>query len=252
MIALVRGISARIADCELTHLDRTVIDLEAARAEHAEYVSALERLGCDMLALPPLEPHPDCVFVEDSAVVVEELAVMTRPGASSRHGELPTVEAALAPHRPIAQIEAPGTLDGGDVLVVGRHVHVGRGKRSNDEGIRQLGAHLEPFGYTVRGVDFDGCLHLKSACSLASSELLLLNPDWVDPATFGDIPIHMVAPSEPHAGNVLWVGDTVIVASAFPETAAGLRARGLDVLVLDNFELAKAEGGLTCGSILFD
>lgn len=250
MNVLVREISSGIAACELTHLARTPIDLELARVQHASYISALEGLGCGVTVVPGDPELPDCVFIEDTAVVVPELAVMSRPGAESRRGELVAVESALRALRPIARIEAPGTLDGGDVLRIGRRIWVGCGARTNQAGAAGLAKLLEPHGYDVIVADSRGCLHFKSGCSQAGPDQVLLNPDWIDPGLFPDLEVIEVDPEEPFAANVLLVGDRLIVDSNFERTNRRLEAAGCRLETVGNSELAKAEGGLTCGSIL--
>src|SRR6266513_1621025 len=167
MIAITRAVSDAIARCELTHLERTPIDLERARAQHAAYERALETAAhCDVVHAAPAPDLPDAVFVEDAAVVVDEVAIITRPGAPSRRAETSGVAEVLARYRELRHIDAPGTLDGGDVVVAGRRVFIGRSSRTNDEAIAQVRTILHPYGYDVRGVDVRGCLHLKSAATL--------------------------------------------------------------------------------------
>ena len=250
MNVLVREISSGIAACELTHLARAAIDLELARVQHAGYIGALEGLGCGVTLVQGDPGLPDCVFIEDTAVVVPELAVMSRPGAESRRGELVAVESALRNVRPVARIEAPGTLDGGDVLRIGRRIWVGCGARTNAAGVAGLARLLEPHGYDVMPVDFRGCLHFKSGCSQSGPGQVLLNPDWIDSGLFTGLEVIEVDPGEPFAANVLLVGDQLMVDRTFERTNRRLEARGCRPTVLDNSELAKAEGGLTCGSIL--
>ncbi len=250
VIALTREVSDTIARCELTHLERQPIDLGRARAQHAAYERALEAAGCTVQRLPPLHEHADAVFVEDTALVLDEIAVLCRPGAESRRGEVQTVSEALAPLRPSCAIAA-GTLDGGDVLRLGRRVYVGRSGRSDADGIRQLERLLAPLGYEVRPVDFAGCLHLKSAVTVVADGVLLGNRAFVDPAIFHADWLD-VDPAEPLAGNALRVGDRVLHPAGFPRTTQRLRRAGLEVLTLPASELAKAEGGLTCCSLLIE
>jgi len=255
-VALTRGVSSGFARCELTHLERRPIDLGRARAEHAAYVERLRELGCVVEEIPPVPDLPDCVFIEDTAVVVEELAVMTRPGARSRREELPAVEAALgslAADRSLARIEAPGTLDGGDVLRVGRWVFVGRSERTNAAGREQLRRLLAPHGYTVAGVEVHGCLHLKTAVTALGPERLLVHRPWADVDQIGALSgfeLLDVDPEEPFAANALLVGDVVVLPAAFPKTRRRLEARGVTVAPVEVSELAKAEGGVTCCSLL--
>jgi dimethylargininase len=251
-VAITRDLSPRFAECELTHLAREPIDLPRAVAEHAAYRAALVALGVQVLELPASESHPDCVFVEDTAVVFEECAVITRPGAASRRGETPAVAAALSPYRRLLHIEAPGTLDGGDVLVLDRQVLVGATERSNAEGIAQLARLLSPYGYRVQPVPVRGCLHLKSAVTALGPGRLLINPAWVERAHFPGCEVIEVDPAEPAAANVLAVGERVICARHYPRTLARLRAAGIEVLPVDAGEVSKAEGAVTCCSVVFD
>lgn len=251
-LAITRQVSPAITRCELTHLDREPIDVERALAQHRRYEHTLEVLGYEVLSLPADGDLPDCVFVEDTAVVVDELAVITRPGAESRRAETAPVAEALAERRPLARIVEPGTLDGGDVLRVGRRVFVGLTGRTNEEGIAQLRAALAPYGYAVTAVAVGGCLHLKTAVTQVASETVLLNREWVDPSAFAQYETIDVDPAEPSAANTLMVNGTVLVASAYPRTAARLEKAGLVLVRLEMTELAKAEGALTCCSILLN
>ena len=249
LIALVRDVSSTIAHCELTHLAREPIDPDRAAAQHRAYVAALEQLGCELHWLAPEPALPDAVFVEDTAVVVDEVAVVTRPGAPSRRPETASVSAALAPYRPVATIDAPGTMDGGDVLQLGRTVFVGRSDRTNEAGIAQLARHLGAFGYDVRSVETHGCLHLKSAITEVADGMLLANPAWITPGVFPGQVIP-VDPAEPYAANALRVGGMVIYAAAWSRTRRRLERCGVRVLPVDVSELPKAEAGVTCCSLI--
>ena len=249
-LALVRPVSDSLADCELTHLERVPIDVGRAREQHRAYVELLAELGCTIEWLPAAPGSPDAVFVEDTAVVVGEVAVVARPGAASRHREIDAVAAALAGRRPLARIEAPGTLDGGDVLRVGRRVFVGRSARSDASGRDQLRAILEPHGYTVEAVTVTGCLHLKSAATEVADGTLLLHPDWLDTTPFAGLDLVAVDPAEPFAANALRLDATVVLPAAFPRTRRRLESHGIEVRPVAADELAKAEGGVTCCSIL--
>jgi dimethylargininase len=241
-----------ITACELTHLDRRPIDVEAATAQHVRYEAALRSLGARVERVDAAPDLPDSVFIEDTAVVFDEIAVLTRPGAASRRAEVEAVAAAVGRYRPTHAIAAPATLDGGDVLVAGRQVFVGISGRTNGEAVAQLRRVLEPLGYTVTAVPVGGCLHLKSAAAAASDALLVINPDWTDGAHFEPLELLEVDPSEPAAANVLLVGSTVLCPASAPRTRARLEARGLQTLAVDASELAKAEGALTCCSLLFE
>jgi dimethylargininase len=251
-LAPTRAVSPAITNCELTHLERQPIDYPAAARQHAAYEACLERLGCRLQQIPAGEDLPDSVFIEDTALVLDEAAVITRPGAASRRGETALVAQALAAYRPLLFIEAPAALDGGDVLRLGRTLYVGISQRSNLDGIEQLGWLLEPFGYTVQGLPLSGCLHLKSAVTQASGDTLLLNPRWIDPGLFTGWRLVEVDPAEPFAANALLLGDALVYSTAYAHTTARLEAAGLRVCPVDVSELAKAEGGVTCCSLIFE
>jgi dimethylargininase len=251
-VAITRDISPAFADCELTHLPRVPIDVSRARAQHQAYEEALAEAGYRVERLESAADMPDSVFVEDIAIVFEELAVITRPGAVSRRGEVPAIADALEAHRAVRRIEAPATIDGGDVLVVGRRVFVGLSSRTNREAVRQLRSLLASYGYTICEAAFEDCLHLKSAVTALNDDTLLLNPRLVNPQTFAGFEIIEVDPDEPMAANALRLRDRIIFPSAFPRTAVRLRANGFRVAAIDASELAKAEGAVTCCSLLLD
>lgn len=250
IIAITREISPAINECELTHLAREPIDLAAARAQHRQYIEALRQLDCEVLELPPEPELPDSVFVEDTAVVLDEAAIITRPGAPSRRPETESVARALAPYRRLLHITAPGTIDGGDVLRAGRSIFIGLSSRSNQAGIEQMAALLAPFGYSVTGVRLSGCLHLKSAVTQVAPDTLLINPRQTDAAVFSEFELIEVDESEPAGANALLVNEAVIYPSHFPATRRKLEERGLRVITVEASELAKAEGGVTCCSLL--
>jgi len=250
LIAVTRPVSDALANCELTYLDRVPIDVERARAQHRAYERTLEQLGCRVVRIDHAPDLPDAVFIEDTAVVVDELAIIARPGAESRRAETAAVVDVLARYRELRHIEAPGTPDGGDVLVCGRRIFIGRAGRTNDEGIAQMRRILAPFGYSVDGVTVRGCLHLKSAATILSETQLLVNPAWISREDFPGIELFPIDPAEAHAANILKVGDDYIYSPAFPRTAAALQ-RSLALNFVDTSELAKAEGALTCCSLVF-
>ena len=250
-IALTREVSPTIVECELTHLARTPLSVEVARAQHHAYERLLASLGCDVRRVAPAPAHPDAVFIEDTAVVFDEIAVIARPGAESRRDETTEVEAVLAALRPIARIVPPGTLDGGDVLSVGHRVYVGRTERTNAEGIAQLRAALAPYGYEVHDVSVAGCLHLKTAITAVDDTTVLLNPEWVNREVFARFRVVEVDLSEPMAANVLRIGDQLVYGASYPRTQARLEQLGFMLHTVDASELAKAEGAVTCCSLVF-
>ncbi len=249
--AITRDVSPALAACELSFVSRSPIDIGLAREQHAAYCRAFESLGCDVIELPALVDYPDSVFVEDVALVFDEVAVATRPGAESRRGEGDAVHELLGSLRPLLRIQAPGTLDGGDVLCIGKRVFVGISARSNEAGRTQLRELLAPHGYSVEGVATCECLHLKSAVTQVGANTLLMNHAWlVDALPFAGYEVINVDPDEEHAANAVRVGDAVLYPDCFPKTLSRLRAAGIDVTTVDVSELQKAEGAVTCCSLL--
>src|SRR5262245_3270582 len=232
-VALTRDISPALAACELTHLPRMPIDVELARVQHREYEQALAEAGCRVERLSSNDGMPDSVFVEDIAIVFDELAIVTRPGAESRRVEVPAMAEALKKYRRLCCIAAPGTIDGGDVLVVGRQIFVGLSTRTNADAVAQMEKALTPYGYTVSAVTVRDCLHLKSAVSAVDDDLLLMNPDWISREIFKGYAFIDVDPAEPMAANALPVGDVVIFPKAFPRTADRLVRGGLTIRLVD-------------------
>jgi dimethylargininase len=250
-IAITRQISLAINQCELTHIAREPIHYERACAQHKQYEDALRSLGMDVISLDAENDLPDSVFVEDVALVLDECAIMLNPGASSRRPEVASVERTLAPYREIFRINLPGTVDGGDILTVGKTVYVGLSSRSTENAIEQIKAILEPNGYQVRGVRVTGCLHLKSAVTQVKENTLLINPEWVPKDDFPRMKFIEVNPSEPYAANAVLVDGAIIYPSSFPKTQAKLQAAGIRMVIVDADELAKAEGAVTCCSLIF-
>jgi dimethylargininase len=251
LIAITREVSSTMEACQLTHFARQTIDTARARRQHAAYRDCLCELGLQVIALPAEDQYPDAVFVEDPAIVLDEIAVMARGGAESRRGEAESLARELAKHRPLHWMEAPATLDGGDVMRADHRLFVGHSARTNAAGIQQLAAAVEPHGYRVHPVEVHGCLHLKSAASWLGDNTVLVHRPWIDSGAFAGLHLIDAPDGEEHGANVLLVRETVIVADGFPETAARIAALGRNVRVLDNSELRKAEGALTCCSLIF-
>jgi dimethylargininase len=252
LVALTRAVSPALARCELTFVERRPIDLSKAEAQHRDYQQLLAKHGAKVICLPAEPELPDSMFVEDPAIVLDELAVILPLGAASRRPEAESLEKALSHIRKIARVELPGTVEGGDILRVGRRLVVGVTGRTNSEGIRQLAGILAPYGYEVTGVSVTGCLHLKSAVTHVGRNTLLANRAWFDTDPFLDFTWIDVDPAEPHAANALAIGDTVIFPACFPRTRARLETAGFQVTSLDISELQKAESGLTCSSLIFE
>lgn len=236
---------------ERTFVGRAPIDPTNALAQHAAYCDALRDCGAEVTTLDANRAMPDCVFVEDTAIVLDELAVMMSMGAASRRAEPPVIEAALRPHREIAHVRLPATIDGGDVVRAGRMLYVGRSARTNAAAIAALAEIVRPYGYRVEGMEVRGCLHLKTACSALPDGRFLVQPEWVDTTPLPAQSLVPVPPSEPWAGDVLAIGDRIVVSDAFPETCRVLTRLGFGVVPVSVTEFAKAEGGVTCLSLVF-
>ena len=252
MKAITRAISSAMQDCELTHMERQSLDLTRAREQHEAYNQALRALGVDVIELPEQPSLADSVFVEDTALVFDEIAVVTRPGAPSRRPETSSISTALEQHRTIATITEPGILDGGDVLTVGSNVYVGLSSRSNQDAVDQLQVILQPFGYQVHGLAMGQCLHLKTAVTALDDETVLLNPEWVDPVLFSAYNVVETHSDEPFGANVVRVGKQLLYGDGYPKTQAKIEALGYSVTNVDMSELAKAEGAVTCCSLLMN
>lgn len=251
LTAITRKVSASLNNCELSFRARTPIDVAQAAAQHQAYQDALRQLGARVITLPAEPRLPDAVFVEDAAVVLDEIAVIARAGAASRQAETASVAAALAAHRPLVFIKAPATLEGGDVLRVGRTLYVGLTARTNAGGIEQLRQLTAPYGYRVVTIAVPGCLHLKTGCVYLGAQTLLVNRRWVEVAPFSEFTLLDVPADEPWAANALRVGATLLLPRGLPGAQRLLEDNGCDVRTLDISELQKAEAGLTCLSLLF-
>ncbi len=251
-LAITREISPHFNECEITHIDRTPIDLDIARTQHREYVNTLKKLGCDVMELPAEADLPDSVFVEDTAFILPEVAVITRPGADSRKPEVKSIIRALSPHKELIRVHEPATVDGGDVLVMGKNIFIGQSTRSNTDAISQLNELLGKYGYIVTGVELHDCLHLKSAVSRVDDKTLLINKNWVDTHHFEKYELIEIDPSEPYAANCLPIGDSIIYPTSFPKTQARLEERGFKIVNVEVDELAKAEGAVTCCSLVIE
>jgi dimethylargininase len=251
LIAITRGVSPAIRECELSFIARQPIDLARAREQHHAYEKLLESQGAHVVSLPAAPDLPDSMFVEDPAIVLDELAVVLPLGTESRRREALALAKALSEYRKLAHVVLPGTLEGGDVLRIERRLFVGLSQRTNAEGIRQLRNILEPLGYEIIPVPVSGCLHLKSAVTFLGRNTLLANRAWFDEAPFAGYDWIDAASEEPYAANALALGGTLIFPASFPRTASRIESRGFHVTRLDISELQKAESGLTCSSLLF-
>ncbi len=252
LTALTRKIGPNISHCELTFVSREPISAEKAIAQHHLYQQKLTELGVQVISLPLLPDHPDGVFVEDTAIVLPEIAVITNMGAESRRAEVKTIEDELRSYRPLKHLNPPATLDGGDVLKIGNTFYIGLSKRTNHHAVFQIQELFQSFGYKVRAVEVNGCLHLKTGCTYLGKNMILINPLWVDANQFSSYEIISVTDEEPFGANSLLIGDTLLYSASFPRTRERLAQKGVLIEAIDISELEKAEAGLTCMSIVFD
>jgi dimethylargininase len=239
-----------MVNCELEFLNREPIDLALAIEQHRQYQEILAELGAKVEILAAEPDLPDSVFVEDPAIILDEIAVMTRMGALSRRGEGESLARALTRYRELRYIVEPGTLEGGDVMRIGKTLYVGYSRRTNVAGIQQLATMLHPLGYFVVPVEVRGCLHLKTACTYVGEDTILANRAWMDADAFCSLKFLDVP--EPRGANALRIEATVLMPAAFPRTCDLLERSGFQVRRIDNSELLKAEAGVTCTSLIFE
>ena len=252
LTACTRAVSPRISECELTFIDRQPINFERAVQQHQQYEEMLRSLGVGVLQIPADDQCPDSCFLEHTALVLDEIAVLTRPGSDARRAEVTGVAPAIRNHREIVQIEAPATFEGGDVLRIGRDLFVGVTTRTTSEGIEALRKHVEPFGYRVHPVIVPGALHLKSVCTALDEHTILADATRVDLSPFSRYEVVQVPAEEWMAANVLLVNGNVCLHSGFRNTIGLLQQRGIEVRMVDISEFLKAEAGLTCMSLIFE
>ncbi len=258
LTAITRAVSPTIGSCQLEHLDRQPIDVSKAVEQHRAYEACLRDLGTRVVSLPAAAECPDGVFVEDPALVLDEIAIVTRMSAAARREESDSLANAVARFRRIERLREPATLEGGDVMRIGKTLYVGLSRRTNRDGIEQLAAIAAPLGYRVIPVEIAGCLHLKSACCHLGDGRILANRAWIKKtgpsgeSVLAGLDVIEAAPEEPRGANVLRIGEVVLIPCVFPRTAELLEKSGFHPRPLDTSELLKAEAGVTCMSLLFD
>lgn len=248
--AFVRRPTEDLERGERSFVPRTAIDLDRALLQHEALRVALAVAGLEVVELPPLPGAADATFVEDTALLLDGVAVRTRPGAASRRGEGAALFEALGDALPVLELEAPATLDGGDVIVADRDLWVGQSGRTNHAGLKALAHLVLDHGYRVKAAHVTGCLHLKTACTFLGRGALLVNPSWVDTHRL-PAPVHVpVHEDEPFGANALAVGGRVLLSASHPRTAERVAAAGFEVVPLELSEFEKAEGGVTCLALL--
>ena len=249
--AIARVPGADFASGLTTSTDTEKPDYNRIMQQHAAYVAALQDIGLDVSIMDPLTAHPDAYFVEDTAVVTPHIAVITNPGADSRKGETDSISRMLAQFRDVRYIQAPGTVDGGDVLMVGTHFFIGISERTNQEGARQLGAILGEFGNTWVTVPVGAGLHFKSSVNYIGENTLLVTNDFEEHELLKGYEKIVVDPDENYAANTLYVNDHLIMPAGYPKTRRQLDKLKSSILELDVSEVRKMDGGLTCMSLRF-
>lgn len=250
LTVITRTPSSSIVNCELTYLDRAPIQFDLAQHQHDAYCQIIRDCGAEVVTLPAMDDFPDSVFVEDNAIIFDELAVLTLPGALSRRGEIARIAPEISKYRAVKSFTFPVTIEGGDVLKNGKKVYVGQSTRTNAAGLKALQGLLEPYGYTVIGVSVHGCLHLKTGCTFITPETMLINSEWVDTEVFK--PYHQleVDHSEIWSANALTINGTTLMTKNSPRTIEKVDRLGCPVVAVDISEFEKAEAGLTCMSLV--
>ncbi len=250
--AIVRKPARSLVNGITTHPEFGKPDYELAVRQHDAYIRALERCGLAVQVLPALEEFPDSCFVEDVAVCTKRFALITRPGATSRTGEIEGIRGLLATHyQVIEEIKAPGTLEGGDVMMVGDRFYIGLSSRTNAEGCAQFIKALERNGCTGAGVRMPPTLHLKTGCSYMEENVLLVDAAFAGYPEFSAFRHIDIAPEETYSANCLRVNDYVIAPAGYPRALAAIKARGMKTMELDMSEYRKIDGGLSCLSLRF-
>jgi dimethylargininase len=250
--AIVRQPGGDLSACELSYQQRDSIDAERLATQHAAYVAALRVAGLNVITLPALPEFPDSVYVEDTAIVLDEVAILTRPGAPSRLGEVGPMAKTLEPLRTCLSMQVPSTLDGGDVCLHDGVLYVGQGGRTNHAGLKELAHLVLAHGYRVKAVELGDCLHLKSAMSSLPDGRILLYRDWLNLSRVEHSGIIEAHPSEPCGANVLAVGEHVICSSAYPRTNERLSSEGFNLLEVNLSEVHKMEAAVTCPSLILN
>jgi dimethylargininase len=250
-IAVVREIPDSFNNCITSQEDKDTIDVEKARLQHENYCATLETFGIELLRISADESLPDCCFTEDVVIVLDEIAIITNPRMKSRSGERKEMEKAMLPYRKMVRLDAPAYLDGGDVVVIGKKIFVGLSERSNAKAIEQLQNLLDVYGYAVTGVPVRNVLHLKSACTYIGNGYVLLSPESIDPDFFADYKLIKVPKEESYCADTLAIDDSVLIPEGYPITKQMILESGFKVITLDTTEIKKADGALTCMSVIF-
>lgn len=249
--AIVRAIPDTFPDCVTSFQNTPEINVELARQQHESYCKTLERLGLTLIRLNADDALPDCCFTEDTAIVIDDLAIITYPGVPVRVAETMEMEKTLTLLKKMYHISPPATLDGGDVLKIDNNLFIGNSARTNEEGIRQVAAIVNPKGFEVIGVKLWNTLHLKSVCTYLGNGCILFAEGYLDDKIFSQYDKVIVPKEEQYCANCLVVNGTVLIPKGFPKTKSLIDAKGFSVIEMDTSEIEKADGALTCLSVIF-
>lgn len=249
--AIVRAIPNTYQDCVTIAPDKPVINVELAKQQHAAYCKTLEQLDLKLIRIEADDALPDCCFTEDTAIVFGDVAIITNPGTISRIAETAEMEKVLTPLKNIHHLSSPATIDGGDVLKIDQKIFIGISSRTNEEAIKQVATILHSKGYDVIGVKIRDTLHLKSVCTNVGKGCILLAEGHLDKKIFSEYDIIIVPEEESYAANCLVVNGKVLLPKGFPKTKSLVEAKGFSVIEMDMTEIEKADGALTCLSIIF-
>lgn len=249
--AIVRGIPNTFQDCVTISGDTPKINVELARQQHETYCNTLEQLGLKLIRIEADDALPDCCFTEDTAIVFGDLAIITYPGTPSRVAEKVEMEKTLVPLKKMYHLSPPATLDGGDVLKIDKKIFIGNSSRTNEEGIKQIADIINPRGFEVIGVKIWNTLHLKSVCTYLGNGCIILAEGYLDEKIFSQYDKIIVPKEEEYSANCLVVNGKVLIPNGFPKTRSLIEAKGFSVIELEISEAKKADGALTCSSIIF-
>jgi dimethylargininase len=227
------------------------IDLEIAKMQHLKYCNTLSKLGINIIRLDTDDSLPDCCFTEDIIAIADDIAIITNPGIQSRVAETKALEKTLSVFKDVFRITSPGTIEGGDVLKIEKTIYIGISSRTNMEGIRQFTSILEPRGYWIKPVEIRNTLHLKSVCTYLGNRRIILAEGYFDINVFSGFEKIIVPREEEYCANCLFVNNRVLIPKGFPKTKALIEAKGLIVSELEMSEFRKADGAVTCLSVIF-
>ena len=249
--AIVRGIPNTFQDCVTISHNTPKINVELARQQHETYCTTLEQLGLKLIRIEADDALPDCCFTEDIAIVFNDLAIITSPGTPSRVAETVEMEKIVAPLKKIYHLSPPATLDGGDVLKIDKKIFIGNSLRTNEEAIKQVAAIINPKGYEVIGVKIWNTLHLKSVCTYLGNGCIILAEGYLDDKIFSQYDKIILPKEEAYCANCLVVNGKVLISKGFPKTKSLIEAKEFSVIEMEISETKKADGALTCSSIIF-